>query len=183
MASRQITDGMLVYREGEKLVIAAIFEAKAGKSAARELSLTKGGISSLTEAQRGELRAAAKDVWLEERYLAKATGKAYKKSIEDVEKEFIQSELGGQVQRDIERLSDGANIRVGAQEFAVKISPTKTKFFGVLPKDARASTIEAQLKASDFNYEILGADITASKLKDIAASLQALAEAMAKATP
>ncbi len=180
-ASRQITDGMLVYREGEKLVIAAVFEAKAGKHAARELALKKGGISSLTEAERLELRAYAKDVWLEERDTAKAAGKAYKKSIEDVEKEFIQTEWGGQVRRDIERLADDATVRIGAQEYVVKLSPTKTKFFGVLPRDVRAAAIEAQLKEGGFTYEILGVDITAGKLKDIASSMTSLAESMAKA--
>ncbi len=44
-AGRQITDGILAYRDGESLVIALVFEAKAGKSAARELSFARGGIS------------------------------------------------------------------------------------------------------------------------------------------
>lgn len=180
-ASRQITDGMLVYRDGEKLVIAAVFEAKAGKHAARELALKKGGISSLTEAERLELRAFAKDVWLEERDAAKAAGKAYKKTIEDVEKEFIQTEWGGQVRRDIERLADDATIKIGGQDYVVKLSPTKTKFFGVLPKDVNASAIEAQLKENKFAYEILGVDVTSAKLKDMAASMKSLAESIAKA--
>ena len=182
-ASRQITDGMLVYREGEKLVIVAVFEAKAGKHAARELALKKGGISSLTEAERLELRAFAKDVWMEERDAAKAAGKAYKKSIEDVEKEFIQTEWGGQVRRDIERLADGATIKIGGQDIAVELSPTKTKFFGVLPKDVNASAIEAQLKENKFAYEILGVDVSSAKLKDMAASMKSLAESLAKVTP
>jgi hypothetical protein len=53
----------------------------------------------------------------------------------------------------------------------------------VLPKDVKASTIEAQLKESGFTYEILGVDISASKLKDMAAAMTALAESMAKASP
>ena len=115
--------------------------------------------------------------------MAKAAGKTYKKAIEDVEKEFIQSEWGGQVRRDIERLADDATVRIGAQEYVVKLSPTKTKFFGVLPRDVKAASIEAQLKQSGFNYEILGVDISAGKLKDIASSLTSLAESMAKAAP
>ena len=187
ISSRQISDGMLVFREGDHLVVCAVFEAKAGKSAARELSLKRNSISGLTRGERDELRAYAKDVWREQRDEAVAAGKAFKKSVEDVEKEFIQSELGGQVRRDVERLAaTGGNltrIRIGSQEIAVKLSPTQTKFFGVLPRDVRASTIEAQLKDSGFAYEILGVDIKAAKLKDIAALLQPLAEAMAKAAP
>lgn len=180
---RQISDGLLAYRDGEKLVIAAVFEAKAGKNAARELSLKKGGMSSLTEAERAELRANAKDVWLEQRDAARATGQPFKKTIDDVEKEYALSELGGQVRRDVERLADGATIRVGSENIAVTFSPTKTKFFGVIPRDVKAATIEAQLKDSGFTYEILGVDIASAKLKEIAGALQPLAETMAKAAP
>jgi hypothetical protein len=182
-AGRQISDGLLVYRDGEQLVIAAVFEAKAGKHAARELSLKRGSFSSLTEAERLELRANAKDVWLEQRDAAKAAGQPFEKTIEDVEKEYALSELGGQVRRDVERLADGATVRVGSQEIAVTLSPTKTKFFGVLPRDVKAATIEAELQASGYTYEILGVDVTASKLKEIATGLKPLAETKAKAAP
>jgi hypothetical protein len=182
-AGRQITDGILAYREGESLVIAAIFEAKAGKRAARELSLKRASVSSLTGEELVELRANAKDVWREQRATARAAKVPYTKSVEDVMREYAQSELGGQVRRDVERLADNARIRVGTQELGVRISPTKTKFFGVLPKDVRASSIEAELKASGFNYEILGVDIAASKLKDIASTLKPLAEKLARSAP
>ena len=186
-AGRQISDGMLVYRDGETLVIAAVFEAKAGKNAARELSVKRGSLSTLNEAERAELRANAKDVWLEQRDAAKAAGQPFKKTVEDVEREYILSERGGQVRRDVERLADAvegnSRIRVGTQELAVKLSPTKTKFFGVLPKDVRAATIEAELKDSGFAYEILGVDIKASALKDIAEKLKPLAETLAKGEP
>lgn len=186
-AGRQISDGMLVYREGDELVIAAVFEAKAGKSAARELSFHRSSISSLTGAERAELRANAKDVWLEQRDAATAAGRPFKKKIEDVEKEYALSELGGQVRRDVERLAAGtsglASIRVGTQTFKVRISPTKTKFFGVLPGDVRAATIEQQLKDSGFAYEILGVGMKASALKDVAAKLQPYAAKLALEAP
>jgi len=186
-AGRQISDGMLVIRQGDELVVAAVFEAKAGKSAARELSFNRASISTLTDAERTELRANAKDVWKEQLAEAKAAGLRYTKTIEDVEKEFALSELGGQVRRDIERLAEGttgsARIRVGTQQFTVRMSPTKTKFFGVLPRDVPSSLIEQQLKESRFAFEILGVDIKADALKKIAASLQPLAEKLAKAAP
>ena len=182
-AGRQISDGLLAYRDGQKLVIAAVFEAKAGKQAARELSLKSGGMSSLTKAERQELRANAKDVWREQRDEALAAGKPYKKSLEDVEKEYALSELGGQVRRDVERLADGARIRVGTETFGVTISPTRTKFFGVLPRDARAATIEKQLKESGFSYEIIGADIKSKDLAAIGEKLKPLAEKLADAAP
>lgn len=186
-AGRQISDGLLVFRDGDELVIAAVFEAKAGKSAARELSLKRGGLASLTDAEHAELRANAKDVWREQRATAKVAGQPFTKTLEDVEKEYAQSELGGQVRRDVERLSADetgpTRIRVGTQEFSVQMSPTKTKFFGVLPRDVRAGTIESQLKDSGFTYEILGMDIRSDALKNIAASLQPLADKLAQAAP
>lgn len=186
-AGRQVTDGMLAYRQSEELVVVAIFEAKAGKNAARELSFSRGSLSSLTDAERAELRANAKDVWREQRQEARAAGKRFTKSLEDVEKEYALSERGGQVRRDIERLAEGdtglARIRVGTQTHPVRLSPTKTKFFGVLPRGVRTATIEKQLKDSGFAYEILGVNITDRDLKAIAARLQPLAAQMAAAAP
>ncbi|SFO58164.1 hypothetical protein SAMN05660359_04491 [Geodermatophilus obscurus] len=182
-AGHQISDGLLAYRDGEKLVIAAVFEAKAGKNAARELSLKKGGMSSLTKAERQELRANAKDVWREQRDEALAAGVPFKKTLDEVEKEYALSELGGQVRRDVERLADGARIRIGTEMFAVTVSPTRTKFFGVLPRDVRAAAIEKQLKESGFSFEIIGADIKSKDLAAIGEKLKPLAEKLADAAP
>ena len=186
-SGRQITDGILCWREGEELVVAAVFEAKAGKRAARELSLKSGSVSKLTDDELAELRANAKDVWREQRDAAKAAGQPFKKSLADVEKEYALSERGGQIRRDVERLAEGdsglAKIRVAGQTLPVRISPTKTKFFGVLPRDVGAATIERELKESGFAYEILGVDIKAARLKEVAEKLKPLAEKLAKAEP
>ncbi|GGM77150.1 hypothetical protein GCM10012275_54740 [Longimycelium tulufanense] len=187
---RQLTDGILAYRDSGNLVIAAVFEAKAGKRAARELSHSKGGISSLTKDELAELRANAKDVWRDLRDEAKAAGKPFTKKLDDVMKEYALSERGGQVRRDIERLAEAtagtSKIRVGSQEIPVRFSPTKTKFFGVVPRDLSAKTIktlEGQLAAEKVTYEILGLDITASTLKQIAAKLKEPAAKLATAAP
>jgi hypothetical protein len=186
-SGRQITDGILCWREGEEIVVAAVFEAKAGKRAARELSLKSGSVSKLTDDELAELRANAKDVWREQRDAAKAAGQPFKKSLSDVQKEYALSERGGQIRRDVERLAEGdgglARIRVAGQTLPVRISPTKTKFFGVLPRDVGATTIERELKESGFAYEILGVDIKAARLKEVAEKLKPLAEKLAKAEP
>lgn len=181
-AGRQISDGLLAYRDGERLMIAVVFEAKAGKRCARELSLKRGTLSSLTDAERKELRANAKDVWREQRDTALAAGKPFKKTLDDVEKEYALSELGGQVRRDVERLTD-AEVRVGTETFPVTISPTRTKFFGVLPRDVRAATIEKELKEAGFNYEIIGADIRSKDLVAAGDKLKPLAEKLADLAP
>jgi hypothetical protein len=186
LSGRQITDGVLAFRDGEKLVLVGVFEAKAGPNAARELSFARDSISGLTPGELTELRVNARDVWREQRDVAKALKQPYTKSVEDVMKEYALSERGGQVRRDIERLAAGTGgptrLRVGTQELEVDFSATRTKFFGVIPKGVRSATIEAQLAAEKVTYEILGVDVTSSQLDDIARKLVAPAEKLA-ATP
>ena len=172
-AGRQITDGVLAFRNNGVLEIVAIFEAKAGKRAARELSMASGSISSLSKADRAELRAYARDVLEEQREIAREAGIAFKKTLEEVEQEVALSEYGGQVRRDIERLfanPDGplTNIRVSSESIPVRISPTRTKFFGVLPKDVNRSLIERELRDSGYSFEILGVNIGQRDLKSVA---------------
>ncbi len=188
LSGRQITDGILVYRNNGVLEIVAIFEAKAGKNAARELSMKKASISALSEADRTELRAYAKDVWRDERYEARKAGKAFTKTIEDIEDEIILSERGGQVRRDIERLSEDADgnlaqIRIGSEgsPVSVRISPTQTKFFGILPKDVKTSIIEKELRETKYSFEMIGADISQKELKSFAEEMVSLATSFANA--
>lgn len=186
LSGRQITDGVLAFRDGEKLVLVGVFEAKAGPHAARELSFARDSLSGLTQSELSELRASARDVWREQAAAAKAAKQPYARTVDDVMKEFALSERGGQVRRDIERLaadtSGSTKLRVGTQEMAVEFSPTRTKFFGVIPKGVRSATIEAQLAAEKVMYEILGVDLTSSQLDDIAKKLLTPAEKMT-ATP
>ena len=186
-AGRQITDGILGYRNNGVMEIVAIFEAKAGRRAARELSIASGSISSLSQAERAELRAYAKDVLREQRAVAQEAGTPFQKTLDEVEREIALSERGGQVRRDIERLAanaDGtlAQIRIGADTVPVQLSPTRTKFFGLLPRDVNPSLIERELRDGGFSFEIIGVDITQRDLRSIAERLRPLAEQMA-ATP
>ena len=185
-AGRQITDGMLIYRNQGGIVVAAVFEAKAGKSAARELSYKSGGKSSLTKAEKLELRANAKDVWRDQREEALAQGKKYTKSIDDVEKEYTLSERGGQVRRDIERLGAStkgpSQIRIGAETFTVQMSPANTKFFGIVPKGVNTKNIEKQLIRENVTFEILGVDINAKDLKSTAEDMEDLAVKLAESS-
>ncbi|MGW6335883.1 hypothetical protein [Nocardia rhamnosiphila] len=121
-------------------------------------------------------------MWREQREEALAAGKPFNKTLNEVEKEYALSELGGQVRRDIERLSN-AQIRVGTETFTTTLSATRTKFFGILPRDVRVATIEKQLKESGFSYEIIGADIKAKDLAAIGEKLKPLAEKLADAAP
>lgn len=185
-SGRQITDGILAYRNNGVLEIAAVFEAKAGRRAARELSLASGSISSLSAAERAELRAYARDVLREQRAAAQEAGTPFSKTLDEVEREVALSERGGQVRRDIERLSQNADgtlaqIRLGSDLIPVRLSPTRTKFFGVLPRDVNRSLIERELTEAGFSFEIIGVDISQRDLQSIASDMVPLATTMAGA--
>ncbi|HEV8577822.1 MAG TPA: pre-toxin TG domain-containing protein [Thermoanaerobaculia bacterium] len=180
----QITDGILAFRNNGVLEIAAVFEAKAGKEAARELRLARTSLSKMSDAARKTLRAFAKDELREQRAAAKEAGKPFTKTIDEVEREIALSERGGQIRRDIERLSENhdgtlAQIRVGADLVPVRISQTRTKLFGVLPRDVNRALIERELRDCGYSFEILGADISQRELRDLSAEMVPQATKMA----
>jgi hypothetical protein len=164
---RQITDGIIIQRMGNSVEVLAIFEAKAGQNAARELSIASTSMSELSKAERIELRAYAKDVYSELLEEARLRGTTVTKTIDDVEKEIILSEKGGQIRRDIERLH-GSTIKIAGVETTVAVSPQKTKFFGVVPQGIRFGNIETELKSLGYKFEFLGIEITQSDLQKIA---------------
>jgi hypothetical protein len=117
-------------------------------------------------------------------------GRPFRKTIEDVEKEVALSERGGQVRRDIERLyedSDGIPVRIYIGDIphpvAVRIAPTRTRFFGVLPKDVNPSLIGKELADTKVSFEIIGVDISQRELRAVADRLAPLAERMLAAPP
>lgn len=182
---RQITDGILAYRDAGKLQIVAVFEAKAGKRAARELSKASGSLASLTKDELAELRAYARDIIFDRRIEAARNGKRYRGKLSDIMREISLSESGGQVRRDIERLAAGGSsaLNIGSELIPVGISPQKTKFFGIVPKNASANTIEAQLKKEKFSYELIAIELKDSELKSLAEKMKPLAEKLAAPSP
>ncbi len=176
---RQITDGILAYRDAGKLQIVAVFEAKAGKRAARELSKASGSLASLTKDELAELRAYARDIIFDRRIEAARNGKRYRGKLSDIMREISLSESGGQVRRDIERLAQAGGssmLNIGSELIPVGISPQKTKFFGIVPKNASVNTIEAQLKKEKFAYELIAVELKDSELKSLAEKMKPLAE-------
>lgn len=102
-------------------------------------------------------------------------------------KEYALSERGGQIRRDIERLAagtgGGTTLQVGSEQLQVVFSPTRTKFFGVIPRGVSTATIERELQDLKVTYEILGANATTSELNRVAKQLVPHAEALAAAAP
>lgn len=168
---RQITDGIIARQVQDTIEIVTVFEAKAGRNAARELSRAATSRSRLTKSAEAELRAYAKDVLRELQEQARLEGKTVSKSIDDVMKEIKLTEMGGQVRRDIERL-DAAELFIGSTKTKVKVTPKTTKFFGVLPSDVKASTIKKQLADAGLrNFEVIGFKWTSSELTAAAKSV------------
>jgi hypothetical protein len=178
-AGRQISDGILVRKIKDGLEILGIFEAKAGKRSARELKASSTSIKYLSKDDRTELRAYAKDVYRELVERARLDGSKVTKNIDQIEKEIIKTEHGGQVRRDIERLDrnfggNAINIYIGSVETQIRVSATRTRIFGVLPKDLKPGNLAADLQELGYNFDIFGIDITTKQLVEIAKKLSSL---------
>lgn len=180
---RQITDGVLAVRDGMSIVIVAVFEAKAGPGAARELIVKYTHISDLTRAERAELRAHAKEILRARRSEAEKLGQKLETTVEEVEAELPRSEKGGQIWSDVQRLSPqpgrGVQVRIGEMNYNILFSPTRTRFFGVVPKNVRGGGIERELRDLGFRFELIGVDIDAGDLASVAKTLQPIAERIA----
>jgi hypothetical protein len=116
-------------------------------------------------------------------------------------KTVTQAELGGQVRRDVERLSPSTTnlddiaphldevpteILVDGVPTTVRISPNNTRFVGVVPNDVATDAITASLRGEGFNFTAMqtggrAADVTARAERLIAD--QAAASSAATATP
>ncbi len=193
-SNRQITDGFLARAHPEGLEIVAIFESKAGESAARGLKASSSYYDGLSAADKAEFHQAARDMHAEE---AAAAGEGYTKTVADVENEIVLTEEGGQVTRDIERLhrsADGQSTelriqaidndadRLRAERFDIEagdrvpvtVSRVDTAVIGVLPEDVDASRLEAKLQSRvvddeetglGYNFHGLNVDIDAADLR------------------
>jgi hypothetical protein len=65
----------------------------------------------------------------------------------------------------------------------VVFSPTRTKFFGILPRGIPRATIEKELSDLSVTFEIVGVDATSRDLDKIAAELVPHAETLSAAAP
>lgn len=95
-------------------------------------------------------------------------------------KRIRQTQQGGQIRSDVERLSE-LKIWINGRELPVDLAvgPRSTKWFGVLPSDVKSDSIkktiidafssaEAQKLGIIINVEMMGMDIKASELVDAA---------------
>ncbi|TVP53417.1 MAG: hypothetical protein EA349_13800 [Halomonadaceae bacterium] len=182
-AGRQISDGMVIHRRRDQVQILTIFEAKAGRQGARELSLSGGSFSSLSGPERLELRAYARDIHRERLEMARLSGDpqalASVPSIETIQSQVLLRERGGQIRRDMERLGASAEgtlttLHFGSLATPVQLSPTRTRVVGVVPRDLATRQLQQELRDLPYNTEIWGIDLTRSALSDIVKELAGL---------
>jgi hypothetical protein len=202
MAGRQLTDGMIVRRQADgSLTIMTVLEAKAGRSAAQGLKTTSHGIEDAEEFARfvidenkagvvNVLRKAGLDA---EADAVVAGGEALSDTaidaiVQDKSLRGIarQAEYGGQVRRDVERLSPNVSDveGLGADDVSpiqvliddtpttVHMSPTRTRFVGAVPQDVPVESITKALTDSGFSF-------SAMQVGDRAAGLAAKAQQLA----
>jgi len=179
---RQITDGVLVRRIGDTLEILAIFEAKSSVRAVRELRAAKTGVSTLTVADRAEIRKVAREELEEALERATSEGRTHTRSLADHEAELLKpmtQNEEGQIRRSIERLYENDDlgrlqtVRISGVETKIRLSPTKTKVFGVVPKNTDIPALEQACRSLGYDYEAIGMDVTPRELNGIVDAIAA----------
>ncbi|NGM84206.1 hypothetical protein G5B47_17475 [Paenibacillus sp. 7124] len=161
------------------LEVWAIDEAKAGKASSQGLSYKY----NVTEEDLAALKEVAMKRFENRKLKAAKEGKPFTATLEEIEKgiakEYKLGEIGGQARSTIERLDsmeDGSlpRIFVGGDEYLVRIrSISKTKIFGVLPKDVPSKGIVKRLRSpltkggEGLDFEVIGINITQKDLEEL----------------
>lgn len=163
----QLTDGMIVRFVKDRLHAVAVFEAKSGEASARGLAAKSTSIKELSKADKSELLAEAEESIRDLQERARINGlPPPTATAEDQMKLIKQTQQGGQIRSDVERLSE-LKVWINGRELPVELAvgPRSTKWFGVLPSDVKGSAIkQAIIDAGIPNVEILGMDINQSEL-------------------
>ena len=174
MSNRKLTDGILVLRDSDNktLYLIEAYEAKAGLPGAKELyrkaeELTKDDMKELEKYahdlaideifgvdgdstkvnQNAELQAARRRNVSEEK--SQIIKEITEKFVVELRRYRVQAEMGGQVQKTIERLSPDSNglarIQVDGREFELAMDKgrNRAKITKVLPEDVRERDKEA----------------------------------------
>ena len=168
---RQITDGVLAVKEGDRLRIVTIFEAKAGQRASRGLKLSATRLEDLTPAERLELDMYARDI-LTDPKRTPVPGE----TLDDIKQQVLSTGGEGQIQRDLERLGtdEWTKIKIDGTETSVRVSRTETKFVGAIPNQVDLGDTETFLKGLGFRFGVLRFEATANEMAYAAQDLAKL---------
>lgn len=170
---RQLTDGVLAVREGNKLRVVTVFESKAGKSAAKGLSYSYKSLAEMSAEELKDARSEAIELLREKRpelenISTELIEKNYKSEVDKMMKNLPKSEAG-QVRLDIERLDEAL---IGGQKMEVISGPKTTKFVDVLPSDVTPGKAAMEtFKKEGLNVETKNIDITSKDLQKLASDI------------
>lgn len=195
LSRRQLTDGVIARRLPDgSIEIVTVLESKAGASAAEGLRTASSGVGRRDEfarvviaedaeavealLRRGGLKTDADAVAAGSSKVSRRAQKviAEDKGMRDM---VTQSEWGGQIRKDVERLSPDtvpgetelsstldevpAEILVDGVPTRVRFSPTRARFVGVVPEDVPVAEITASL-TPEFNFAMMQTGGTAADL-------------------
>jgi hypothetical protein len=195
-----LTDGMVVRRMPDGSVeIVSVLESKAGPNALKDLYRTSDGPGPIRELVNdaietdpdvvaGALRRAGfdKDAELagagrkglsDEGYAAAAADKEVRRTV-------TQTELGGQVRTDIERLvpnerAGPTQILIDGVPTPVRFSPTRTRFVGAVPQDVPTGAATRALQREGFSFQPMPLGVADA---DLAARAERIAGNATRAT-
>ena len=183
----ELSDGMILLREGQSFRVLTVFESKAGERRASDLHRTESGREDPTIEERKESQKFKAEEATEFARRQKLDPKATADKI-------TESELGGQIRKDVERLSpnletDHAEILVDGKPVPVRSSPGTTRFVGVVPHDLDTKGTVAKLKNSPKDKKAPGEGLNftmmtvSSSEKEIAEEAKKIAGGETKKTP
>jgi len=179
---RQLTDGMIVIRDGDKVQVVTVLESKAGKAAARELRVSRQSRIELMGSEKAYNEARAEAIEELRRQRPELKGMSsneieakYMAEVDDIFDELPRSEAG-QMRLDMERLTN-EKVLIDGQLVKVKAGPKSTQFVNALPSNVSGTAIENAagnelLKASTMNLDIDQKQLKALA-EDVAESLAA----------
>jgi hypothetical protein len=200
-AGEDLTDGILGWREGNKLHVVNIFEAKSAQRVATQLRLIEERMSRIPAKDLEEVEKYAGELFEQLSAKAAKAGVPLKTTAKEIEGDLLkyrtQKQLGGQVRETIERLDVNvsiesdlnvpAKIKVNGETLEVVDVSGSSRVTGVVPSDVKTAGITKALTTplkkggEGLNFGVLQVAMTQSEVEDIAKAISNAAKLAAKA--
>jgi len=193
MLGDELTDGILGWREGNKLHVLNIYEAKSGARAATQLRILEERMSRIPAKDLAEIRKLAEETFGELEVMASKAGKELKITEAELEKELlkyrVQKQIGGQVRETIERLDVSVGvksdlniptqIKVNGEIVEVVGVSGSSRVTGVVPADVKTTGIRKALAKEGLNFAVLPMSMKAAEVENLAKQISGAASAAA----
>lgn len=182
---QQLTDGMIVIRDGEKVQVVTVLESKAGKASSRELRVSRESrkkwlekLKKNDEAYKHEVAEAVEELRETRSELKNVSSEVIKeKYANEIEDIISKSPLAesGQMRLDVERMEQ-IGVLIDGQP--VKVKAGRPQFMNALPSDVPGTAAESAAESEGLKASTLNLDINQTQLKALAEDIaKSLAEA------